>query len=293
VLASVPLDPRSAPAPVVAAYGAVWAAAHRATWLYRIDPTTNTVTARIDVGQKTCGAIGVGFSRLWLGPCNDGDKVVVVDPATNTVVGSVPAVNVNPSTDGTSLWAGSYPYGLLRRIDPATYATIATFDINGGTLAYGDGYLWSADVDLATNDYSGTIWKIDPAANRVVATLHTPPLSGVAVLSASDGSVWMMSGVDGTLMRVDTKTGRSTTTRIPGFTELSQFGDVNPATDGTHVWIRSSDGVVTELEVHTLKPIASYRADPGGGGGYIAVAFDSLWVANFGTGTVWRDRITP
>ena len=42
-----------------------------------------------------------------------------------------------------------------------------------------------------------------------------------------------------------------------------------------------------------MKVIGTYPADGLAGGGFITVGMGSLWVANFATDTVWRDRVSP
>ncbi len=66
VLASIPLHAGDAPSAIAIGYGSVWVETHRGTTLDRIDPTSNEVSASIDVGQQSCGAPGIGF-RAGLG----------------------------------------------------------------------------------------------------------------------------------------------------------------------------------------------------------------------------------
>jgi streptogramin lyase len=108
-----------------------------------------------------------------------------------------------------------------------------------------------------------------------------------------DGSLWLDNQDDGTLVRVDTATGASTLFTVSPFTKLTQFYDVQLATDGTNLWYRNGDATIVEVNPHTASIVKSFAADPAGGGGGIGLGFDSLWVGNFGVDTVWRDHLGP
>jgi YVTN family beta-propeller protein len=266
----------------------MWVGSHRGNTLYRIDPATNTVTAMIDVGQETCGTLGAGFGRIWVGPCAEDTKAVVVDAATNKVVGSMTSGNVF-GFDANSVWATSYPANQLIRVDPSTLRTTATLDVLVFDIAPGGGFVWVAEANDG-GDFDGSIAKVDVATNKVVATFHTQELSNPYMVFLN-GSLWLDNQVDGTLVQVDTATGASTVFTVSPFTKMTQLYDVQLTTDGTNLWYRNGDATIVEINPHTASIVKSFAADPAGGGGGIGLGFDSLWVGNFGAATVWRDHL--
>ena len=294
VLASIALERGSAPSAIVAAYGSIWVESHRGTILYRIDPATDTVVARIDVGQESCGTPGTGAGRIWVMPCGDGTKTVIVDPATNQIVGSLQAGSLSMAFTKGSVWIGAIAHdGTLLRVDPTTLRTLSTIPAGHGldSVVTGAGYVWVADAERVTGD-PDVISKIDPDTGRVIATVSGPdPGRGPALLFAF-GSLWLKGIDDNRLIKIDPASGKVTTYAIAGWAGgLNSFYDIVP-TDGLgSLWMRIANAVVVRVDPTDGSVLARYPADPVSGGGYVAVAFGSLWVANFGTDTVWRVRI--
>jgi streptogramin lyase len=293
VLASIELQPGSAPSAIVAAYGSIWVASHRGTQLYRIDPGSDTVVAQIDLGQESCGMPGIGAGRVWISPCEDGTKTIIVDPTTNQVAGSLNAGNLNMAFAKGSLWIGTLAHdGTLLRVDPSKLNTISTVAAgHGADLAFaGGGFVWVADTDQVM-DAPDVISKIDPTTGQVVATLSAPNPGGDAMLLYAFDSLWRKASDNDRLIKIDPGSGHATTFTIPGYQALTQYYDIVPADGLGSLWLRIADGSVVRVDPATGKVTASYPADSTAGGGYVAVAFGSLWVANFGTDTVWRVRI--
>jgi YVTN family beta-propeller protein len=267
----------------------MWVSSHRGNTLYRIDPATNSVSATIDVGQHTCGDLGAGFNRIWLSHCAEDAQAMVVDPATNTVVGSFKTDDPVFAFDANSVWTTSFPGDRLMRVDPTTLQTTATLDVSAFDVAPGGGYEWVAVANDAGN-YNGSIAKVDPTTNTVVATIQTQKLTNPYMVFLDD-SLWLSNQDDGTLVRVDTATGASANFTVSPFTKMTQLYDVQLTTDGTNLWYRNGDASVVEIDPHTASIVKSFAADAAGGGGGMAVGFDSLWVNNFGADSVWRDDL--
>ncbi len=129
VVAEIPLDPGVAPFGVISDGHALWITVHRGTTVYKIDPTSNQVIARIDIGQEACGMPAIAFGRLWMEPCDDGVKVVAIDVATNAVVGSIPTpLQLGAYPGSSAIWAtGQAGSGKdVQRIDPVTLKVTRT-----------------------------------------------------------------------------------------------------------------------------------------------------------------------
>jgi len=292
VLASIPLVPGLAPAWSVVADGSVWVSSHRGPMVFRIDPETNHVTM-INIGQETCGATA-GLDKVWLMPCFDNPMAVAVDPVTNRVIGSSdewPAV-FTPDV----IWALNYD-GHLHEVDPTSLASIRTYDpfqdYPTGWVVSAGGFIWAVAENGNDGSWGGSIAKIDPVAHSIVGYLSVPGVGEYGDVSADFGYIWVKDVDSSTLLRIDPVTEAITKFTVSGYHGLSQLYDIFPSTGLGSVWLRMSDGLVSRVDPATGQVTGTYPADPAGGGGIPVVGFDSLWVPNFGSDTVWRDQVTP
>lgn len=290
VLASIPLEAGSAPSAVVAGFGSIWVESHRGTLLYRIDPSTDKVIAEVDVGQESCGMPGIGFGRVWLMPCDTGTRTMIVDPGTNQVVGSFEGGSGGQMAfaDGSAWTTSRTLDGTFLRIDPTTLKTTSTMSAGQGddSIVAGASFLW------LTDSTSSGISKADPVSGRVVATISSPNAGRYAWLTFAFGSLWLKGADNPDLHRIDPASGKATTYTIAGWTGgLTQLYEIFPAEGLGSLWLRIANGSVVRVDPTDGRVVATFPADPAGGGGWVAVAFGSLWVANFGSDTVWRVRI--
>ena len=211
------------PQDVAIGFGSTWVTAldvvESTHSLIRIDPVTNTITQRIELGSSS-GAfahLAVGDRHVWvtIHPEGSGDtatSLVRVDPETNQ---PIPPVIALPALDsGTAplaygegaVWVsrpGSPTPSALSRIDPATgevRATITVPDpssIGLDVVATGGGYVWAAGGQ-------GLLWQIDPRVNAPVAnplSIGDTPAGAAADVLYAHGSLWAASG-DGHIWRL-------------------------------------------------------------------------------------------
>ena len=118
-----------------------------------------------------------------------------------------------------------------------------------------------------------TIWRVDSAAGRVVATIPLPfvPKS----IAAGEGAIWVTSLLDDTVSRIDPATNRITATIHVG------RGADEIATGEGAVWVTSSiDDTVTRIDPKTNKVVARVRLDSTPGG--IAAGAGGVWVTASG-----------
>lgn len=174
--------------PVIGA-GFVWG--RGASGIYKIDPTTNEVAADIDVGD--CGVLPLGERVICLGP----GVVVSIDPATNAVT----PISAAPSLDwpvavvdgliwgigGESLWAFDPNTGQVKGQLPPPAGT-AMWSLDGVVL---DGTLWMT-ASTQSGDPSRTgpnrLVRVDTTRMQVDCVVETPnPEYGIA---AGFGSIW-------------------------------------------------------------------------------------------------------
>jgi len=189
VLAVIPV--MGGPLGLGAGCGSVWVTTENGTVLYRIDPATDKVVARIDVGQAMCGTPAFGFGRVWVPDCNFGPHgLVVVDPATNHVVRTLAdQVAGSVGIGAGSVWAGP-------RIDPATLSEQPLLRTGHDDLAitFGDGSVWVSDAVCSCSKlrhHQVNVSRIDPATGKVIATIRAGVRSIQNWATFAGGKLWI------------------------------------------------------------------------------------------------------
>ena len=290
VIKQFDLDPGAAPSAVAAGFGSMWINSHRGDALYRLDPKTNKIIARIQVGD-CCSTPVAAAGRIWAGDA-------VIDPTTNRVVGNIPGdFGVYAAVDGIP-WKATGD--ALVRIDPRTYRPDRTIEVNANArhvsdpdveFAYGDGAFWVIVVADEAETFGGAVVKVDPRTGKTLRTFHPPDPGGYADIQFYQHAIWLKGDDSGRLVKLDTSTGATRVYQLPGWQALSSsFGQVIALGDGD-LWIRNASDKILRFRPGTGRVVGTYPGSPTGNGGFEAVAFGSLWVANFDDDTVWRDRI--
>jgi streptogramin lyase len=280
---------------VIATDDAVWALDHSNADVLRIDPTTNKVTATLDLGDGFASGLGLAGSKVWTFHQTAGE-VVGIDPATAKV-----ATTVKAGTDGDMFFVGEdaawlISGGSLVRVDPATgEPTSLALDpaCQIGAAAAGGGFVWLASGN-------GTLCKVDPRTGKVVA--HGDTLGNGVGLGIVGGKPWLAGNdngvaiVDPTKLTVETSVPPPAPGTFEGATySLGSAGDNTVLTSdatGAGGWVRYTGATLGRVGLGSTPAItlyAGFPADllPGG----VVEAFGSLWVANFGAGTVTRHKL--
>jgi DNA-binding beta-propeller fold protein YncE len=138
---------------------------------------------------------------------------------------------------------------------------------------FGDGFVWVSSFE------HDQLLKIDPASNKLVASIPVGPKPRFLTIGA--GSVWTLNQGDGTISRIDMKTGKAAATitcGIPGSGGEISFG-------GGAVWATMFDFPITQVDPKTNQVVKQWG---GAGGDGIRFGFDSIWLSNGRQGTVWR-----
>lgn len=268
VLAEIPVD--GGPLGMASGYGALWVSTHRDNHLYRIDPKTNKVVARIDTGQQSCGTPAVGYHRVFLQGC-DTAKNVVVDVGTNQVVGSLAGLGLSFGLGAGSFWYPSTT-GVTMRVDARTLKVQARID-GGGDAVFGGGSVWIADPD------TNLIRRIDPNTNKITGSFPVKSGDIQNAIAYGDGAFWFYPGNGNQIWRIapTAKTAKIVTLPISSDTAGGWISVGNGS-----LWI-GGQPAVTQIDTGTLKTIAKYpRTDA------LTVAFGSLWETQTDENTVWR-----
>jgi len=270
VLASIVMP--AGPLRLAAGFGSVWAAAHRGNVLYRVDPATNKVIARIHVGTESCGAPATGLGRVWVEGCGPG-PLVVVDPKTNRVVARThDETPLEMAVANGKIWAPD-------PVDPDTLHPTAHVDANASDVASGAGSMWFIDTD------AGIVKRVDPATATVTRSYRAGKAGSDENFGVfANGALWVYSGGN-QLWRIDPTTNTVTSHRLRGITAYAQ-GTFDVA-DGA-VWVRPWSGKVYRFDLTTFSRKA-YPANESSSG-FVLVAFGSVWESNLEGASLWRVR---
>lgn len=193
--------PKQPAAPVIAANpDSIWILSDSLTTLSRIDPEDNAVVAAIRLPEQ-CSALAFGESALWVA-CPKINKVLRLDPKTNAVAKTIEtaAKPVAIAFGEGSVWVLGEQEGKISRIDPKTNTVSATIDLavpaaGGGSLVYGEGYLWVSMPGFP-------LTKVAAEGNKIVQQFFGPGLGG-GPLATGFGSVWLAQG--NKILRFDPK----------------------------------------------------------------------------------------
>jgi virginiamycin B lyase len=162
--------------------------------LARIDPRTNEVMDRIDLGHFG-GGIAVDDSSVWVTAPDEG-LLLRVDPGSGEVVAEIDGL-VQPTFVAAgegALWVLSGTWdghpegdGSVTRVDPATNEIAARIKIDEttgspGAIEAGEGFVW------ARSSFT-VLAKIDPASNEVVEQYRNEKGNGDVALGF--GFVWL------------------------------------------------------------------------------------------------------
>jgi hypothetical protein len=183
--------------------GAVWVPMAVPGAVWRIDPDSNRVVARISLGGPLREAISVSATRgaVWIASRGDGERGVLrrVDPARQRVVAelALDGVPTAVAAGPTTAWVATRG-GRVLVVDAKRNRVTGSVNTGGGpllgfsqTIALGGG-VWLAEP------FAEQIVRIDPATREVVARIQAGAATNLAV---GQGSVWAVSSRG--LLRVD------------------------------------------------------------------------------------------
>jgi YVTN family beta-propeller protein len=123
-------------------------------------------------------------------------------------------------------------------------------------------------------DAKGTLARIDPDTNKVVAEISVP--TGSFAAAFGEGAVWVTSTDNNLLTRVNAQTNVVEETITVG--PKPRFLTVGEGS----VWtINQGDGTISRVDAKTNKVVATIEAGIPGPGGEIAVGEGSVWVTSF------------
>jgi YVTN family beta-propeller protein len=131
--------------------GSAWVSGGDAfDWIYRLDPATRKIVARVELGFDPHSPhgykyeIAAGEGGIWVGN-SLADSVTRIDPSTNRLTGTFPTGRTPAAVavGAGAVWVANSRDGTVTRYEPKT-ADISTIQV-GGTpvdLAFGEGGIW-------------------------------------------------------------------------------------------------------------------------------------------------------
>jgi DNA-binding beta-propeller fold protein YncE len=257
-------------------FGSIWVAVPDRRVVLRIDARTNHTLAAVPFdGTTPCPEIAADEKWVWVGDCET-DRVTVIDPATNRVLGEVQGQGIaGAASIDEGMWVWSNIEGKLTLFNDVSEQWERKFQL-WSNLTVGD-----AVVGF------GKVWVLD-STERAQLSPVDERTGGFPDLNVSDvptdvavgaGAVWIASEQDGVVLRFDPKTAE--------FTERIDAGDpgarIDLAAGHGAVWVRSG-GTLSRIDPKT-NAIREAMEVPGGPAG---IAVDGgVWIGNR-DGSVWR-----
>ncbi len=289
--AVLPLDQ---PVNIAYGYGALWVLSgfeqESYGYLNRVDPRTNTVTARWRLPSTDGGGLAVGFGSVWVSEY-DANDVVRVDPATGAVQARI-RVGLQPEDLHIafgSVWSGDHHGQRVSRIDPATDRVVAQ-PVVGNRHAYRAGPQTLADdghrlyVGVSVDQ---ALYTVDPVTSRVSSVWRTPTDQFCGELVPVAGVVWSVDHCSNSLYRLDPAT--RAITALPYGTRGIESATVRRNLLWTAVDRDGADftgGVLQGLDPGSGAVRATF--DVGGDASTVRSLLGDLWVLDGTNGTVAR-----
>jgi streptogramin lyase len=160
-------------------------------------------------------------NALWV--LTESGGLIRIDPASNAADPALELGELGPglftgiSADSSGVWATRLRPGLVYRVDPTNRVIVATIEVDDakGVLA-ADGAVWVARAGGAPSRLSGsggipaakgTVARIDPATNEVVATITVGQATSTPFkLVTGFGSIWVGVLPGNSVVRIDPTT---------------------------------------------------------------------------------------
>jgi hypothetical protein len=276
---------------MVAGAGALWVVG--SDEVIRVDPGTDSVTARIPVAATGSGpaAVAVGAGAVWV-PVAVPAALWRIDPGSNKVTGRISLGgplhgSISVSAAGDTVWVaccGEAPAssGRLLRVDPHRKRVVADIPLpaNPAAMAADATGAWVATAD-------GQVLLVSRKRNRVVAAIDAGgPLGFSQTIAVGPSGVWLADPFDEQIVRIDPRTRRVMARITAGaVTTLAVTGDA--------VWGLSSMGLVRVDPVHDR--VAAVAPDPElRRGRLVAADARAVWTAGWSSvSRIDPDLVTP
>ena len=257
---------------------AVWISNEKHKSVFRIDPRTNRIVARVRFADPPCSGLALGFGSLWVPICGKRPSLARVDVKTNRMAAILPA---GPGDDeggitagGGSVWIVDGESELLR-IDPERNAIAQKIALPPGS----HNPLFAERIVWVTGNRSNQLTPVDAATGAVLPAIPVGPKPRFLAVGA--GSIWTLNQGDGSITRVNAKTKTAEATipaGIPGNGGEIAFG-------ANSVWATVFRVPLTRVDPKSNQIVRQWL---GAGGDSVRFGFDSIWLTDLKAGQLWR-----
>lgn len=217
-----------------------------------------------------CGAMAIADGSLWVADCKD-QTLDRIDLKTDTKAAAIPTGIGSRGELNVVAGAGSI------WVESDAKGVIARVDpasnrvIASIKVNPGSQYLAFGLGSLwAVSGDQQSLQKIDPRTNKVVKTTRLGKQPGFLV--AGEGAVWVQEQGDGTVARIDPRTGT-----VSGRVKVSdtlKYGDIDAG--GGKIWLRTTAGqTYVVIDPKSLAILARVGGEVGSGG--LRYSPDGLW----------------
>jgi len=278
----------SNPSRVALGEGAAWVTNESAGTVSRIDLDTSQVVATVPVGNLP-RHVAVGYGAVWVGNIGDG-TVSRIDPSTNRVSATIPLGSPPPPfvAEPTGLSAGAGAIWVSSAVVGAESGTVFRIDpatdeiVASITVERWPGQVVALeDTVWVTHTVTPVLSRIDPDTNQVAATLDLE--CPTMGLAADAGSVWAACVRVPVLFRIDPATNQITARIAVG--DQSEGVALGPV----GLWVTSpAENTLMLIDPKTNLAARVYLVGRGPQG--VAVSGAEVWVVVSDEDAVWRIR---
>jgi YVTN family beta-propeller protein len=259
---------------------AVWVSNSRGDTLTRLDATRNEATDRVEVGGNP-DEVEAAHGVVWVSNTDDGTVTrVEADPQP----GEPTAIGVGAGPEGLSLgeqtlWVANGDSDSVSRLDLESATLEPDIAVQDKPIGIFEGENWV----WVTNSFSGSVTRIDPSTGEIAGTTRNVGENIRSVIEGF-GYTWVSSAVpDGTVVRLDSKTGEKVGDPIPVQNRPKEM-----ALAGGKLWVvNEGSNSVSRIDPKARRVVGSpipVGKKPVG----IAAGAGALWVANNTSDTVTR-----
>jgi branched-chain amino acid transport system substrate-binding protein len=229
-----------------------------ATSLARLDPTTRTERAEVelpheggDLSNLADNRLAIGKAAVWAVTPDYG--VARIDASTGAMTAISRAVRAGAVAAGRAgVWALGVD-GTAVLLDERTAKPIARVESPASSVT---DIAVGADGAWVSSSTDGTLWRVGGGRTPSLGAVSLEP--GIADLAATGDSVWITNALTGTLTHVDAETSTVVgTTALDGIPQAIAY-------DGETVWVAVAAGPESAStdEVAGVRPLPSNVCEP-------------------------------
>jgi streptogramin lyase len=264
------------PCGVVAVANGAWVSDAANGQLLRIDRRSQRVTKRVSVDKTPCELMAA-YGSLWL--VTQSGRLDRLDPASGRVLARVPVGKTSYEAIAAlgDVFVSNRNSGTISRVSPKTNRVVRTYRLpilNPGGVTFAGDRLWIG------NDASGAtdVLRLDPTTGR---SERVKAGARPAFVAALGSSVWIAGQDDGSLTRLDARTGARQAT----LTVCSRGVNLDAMATAAQIWVPcDADDVVVQVDAMTNRVLRTWPVT--GGPAVVAPGDGGMWVTAFEAGVV-------